>query len=189
MLFMQATVFVMLMKTTNREIKHHVQRQTANVCLQSIFFTFPPIESIRKIENNSHVHDKRETTHYSLWRRNGKRQTAKVGFLPFAGKTNVMLNLSIETTWRVIVNALKTKAKLSTNLCILPVLLIIHEEYSIVTIRHTIFGHPVIIILSSLSWDSRYFSPTSIKLYLKPASISVFMISYPATINFRRFSE
>ena len=27
----------------NREIKHHVLRQTANVSLQSIFFTFPPI--------------------------------------------------------------------------------------------------------------------------------------------------
>ena len=27
----------------NREIKHHVLRQTANVSLHSIFFTFPPI--------------------------------------------------------------------------------------------------------------------------------------------------
>ena len=45
------------------------------------------------MENNLLTHTKHETTHFDVL--SDKRQTAKVAFLPFAGKTNVKLNLSI----------------------------------------------------------------------------------------------
>ena len=67
-----------------REIKHHVLRQTATCSRLSLLF----LKYVGKMENNSHVHDKRETTH-------GKQRTTKAGCLPIAGKTNVTLNLSI----------------------------------------------------------------------------------------------
>ena len=70
-------------KNNNREIKHHVVRQTSACTRFPLLFLQSLNKSIRKIENNSHVHDKRETTLFDL-------QTEKVGFLPFAGKTNVM---------------------------------------------------------------------------------------------------
>ena len=50
-------------------------------------------KSIRKMENNLLTHTKHETTHFDVL--SDKRQTVKVSFLPFAGKINVNLNLSI----------------------------------------------------------------------------------------------
>ena len=44
------------------------------------------------MENNLLTHTKHETTHFEVL--SDKRQTAKVTFLPFAGKANVKLNLS-----------------------------------------------------------------------------------------------
>ena len=52
-------------------------------------------KSIRKMENNLLTHTKHETTHFDVL--SIKRQTVKVSFLPFAGKINVKLNLSINT--------------------------------------------------------------------------------------------
>ena len=52
-------------------------------------------KSKRKMENNLLTHTKHETTHFDVL--SDKRQTAKVAFLPFAGKTNVKLNLSNDT--------------------------------------------------------------------------------------------
>ena len=45
------------------------------------------------MEKNLLTHTKHETTHFDVL--SDKRQTAKVAFLPFAGKANVKLNLSI----------------------------------------------------------------------------------------------
>ena len=66
----------------NREFKLHVL--TANVRMN---------KSIRNMENNLLTHTKHETTHFDVL--SDKRQTVKVYFLPFAGKINVKLNLSI----------------------------------------------------------------------------------------------
>ena len=45
------------------------------------------------MENNILTHTKHETTHFDVL--SDKRQTVKVSFLPFAGKINAKLNLSI----------------------------------------------------------------------------------------------
>ena len=45
------------------------------------------------MENNLLTHTKHETTHFDVL--SDKRQTVKVSFVPFAGKINVKLNLSI----------------------------------------------------------------------------------------------
>ena len=45
------------------------------------------------MKNKLLTHTKHETTHFDVL--GDKGQTAKVAFLPFAGKTNVKLNLSI----------------------------------------------------------------------------------------------
>ena len=82
-----------LAKLNIREIKHRVLWQTTNVSLQLILFTFLRIvknKSIRKIENNSHVHDKRYTTHF-----HEEKADDRSGIFAVHGKTNVTLNLSI----------------------------------------------------------------------------------------------
>ena len=77
----------------NREIKHDVIRQTANASLPFKFFPSHRIlkEIPQKIREKSHICDK---TNFSFPRTNAKQQTAEVELLPFAGKVNVMLNLS-----------------------------------------------------------------------------------------------
>ena len=82
-----------------REFKLHVL--TANGKRQKVadaayFFAIKLMnKSIRKMENNLLTHTKHETTHFDVLSNN--RQTVKVSFLPFAGKINVKLNLSINS--------------------------------------------------------------------------------------------
>ena len=57
-------------------------------------------KSIRKMENDLLTHTEHETTHFDVL--SDKRQTIKVSFLPFAGKINAKLNLSITKTEKTI---------------------------------------------------------------------------------------
>ena len=89
------------------------------LAVDSLYFFSNLKKSIRKIENNSHVPDKRETTHFDVeiacecrrisgssfstgqlepeirLRSQANVETAKFGVLPFGGKINVMLLKSL----------------------------------------------------------------------------------------------
>ena len=73
-------------------IKHGVIWETANVSLPFILLTFHRIlKQISQKIREKKITLSRQTkpAHF-----HAKRATAEVEFLPFAGKTNVMLNLS-----------------------------------------------------------------------------------------------
>ena len=61
-------------------------------------------------KNRKYFTCSRQTQNHSLSRstRNGKRQTAKVEYLPFVGKENVMLNLSIAAIGVILIGVTVT---------------------------------------------------------------------------------
>ena len=76
-----ARKFLRQRKQVSTAVRGHVFIQMENgknFSLQFILFIFPPI---RKIENNSHIHDKRETTHFDVETANGK-----IGIFAVCGK-------------------------------------------------------------------------------------------------------
>ncbi len=69
-------------------------RQTANASLPFILLPFYRILKLIPHKNREKIPHSQQTKNDSFPRTNAKRQTAEVEFLPFAGKINVMLNLS-----------------------------------------------------------------------------------------------
>ena len=83
-----------MLNLSNSEIKHAVKRQTANASLPFILPPFCRILKQMRQKNREKNHTFTTNTNLLILRTNAKRQTAEVEFLPLAGKTNVMLNLS-----------------------------------------------------------------------------------------------
>ena len=77
-----------------REIKHGVVRQTANAILAFLLLPLNRIlkKNPQKYRAKLYIHDKHTSTHCRAQTPDGRRRSGI--FLPFAGRTNAMLNLT-----------------------------------------------------------------------------------------------